>query len=109
MSFEIKATNRFKKELKSLAKKYKKIKDDYKNLLDLLDKDPKIGTHLGNDCYKIRIANSSIPTGKSGGFRVITFVKIEQEKIILLTIYSKTEKENISDDELKSILHELSK
>ena len=75
----------------------------------MLDKDPKIGTHLGNDCYKIRIANSSIPTGKSGGFRVITFVKIEQEKIILLTIYSKTEKENISDDELKSILHELSK
>ena len=49
----------------------------------------------------------STPTGKSGGFRIITLVKIEKEKIILLTIYSKTEKENISDDELKSILEEL--
>ena len=46
-------------------------------------------------------------TGKSGGFRIITLVKIEKDKIILLTIYSKTEKENISKDELSSILEGL--
>ena len=34
MSFEIDATHRFKKEIKAFAKKYKKIKVDYKNLLD---------------------------------------------------------------------------
>ena len=107
MSFEIDATHRFKKEIKALAKKYKKIKVDYKNLLDSLEQNPTLGTNLGNNCYKVRIANSSTPTGKSGGFRIITLVKIEKDKIVLLTIYSKTEKENISDDELKSILEEL--
>ncbi len=104
MSYKIDATQRFKKELKALAKKYKKIKKDYANLLDALEKNPTLGTPLGNDCYKIRIPNSSIPTGKRGGFRIITLAKIEKEKIILLTIYSKTQKETITDEELKEIL-----
>jgi len=106
MSFKIDTTRRFKKELKELAKKYKKIKIDYSNLLDSLEQNPTLGTPLGNNCYKVRVANSSVSTGKSGGFRVITLLKVEKEKIILLTIYSKSEKETISDDELKAILKE---
>ena len=51
--------------------------------------------------------NSSISTGKSGGFRVITLVKIIDKKIILLTIYSKTDKDDITKDELNSIFKEL--
>jgi len=90
MSFKIQATHRFKKDLKRLAKKYHKIKADYEKLLDLLEKNSAVGTPIGHDCYKIRVANSSIPTGKSGGFRVIALVKIEKERVILLTIYSKT-------------------
>ena len=104
MSYKIEATKRFKKELKILAKKYKKIKVDYKNLLDLLEKYPTSGAPLGNNCYKVRVPNSSIPTGKSGGFRVITFIRVEKEKVVLLTIYAKTEKENISEKEINEIL-----
>lgn len=100
----IEVLSRFEKELKKLAKKYKNIANDIamfkKEILD----NPTLGTPLGNNCYKVRIANSSIPTGKSGGFRIITLVKIEKESIILLTIYSKTEKENITDNELNEIL-----
>ena len=107
MSYSIKTTQRFKKELKQLSKKYKKIKIDYQNLLDSLENNPTLGTPLGNDCYKIRIPNSSVPTGKSGGFRIITLVKIIDNKIILLTIYSKSDKENITKEELNSILEEL--
>ena len=107
MSFKIQATHRFKKDLKRLAKKYHKIKADYEKLLDLLEKNPAVGTPIGHDCYKIRVANASVPTGKSGGFRVITLVRIEKESVILLTIYSKTHKENISEDELLAILQEL--
>jgi len=107
MSYSIKTTQRFKKELKQLSKKYRKIKIDYQNLLDSLENNPTLGTPLGNDCYKIRIPNSSVPTGKSGGFRIITLVKIIDNKIILLTIYSKSDKENITKEELNSILEEL--
>jgi hypothetical protein len=50
--------------------------------------------------------NSSIPTGKSGGFRIILFKKVEN-RITLLSIYSKTEKENLTDKELERILDEV--
>ena len=107
MSYEIRVSLRFKKELKSLRKKYKKIDKDLENLKKELLVNPTAGTPLGDNLYKIRLSNSSIPTGKRGGFRIITFVKIEKETIILLTIYAKTEKENISDEELKEILNSL--
>ena len=97
---------RFEKELKQLAKKYKNIANDLSKFKKEILKNPALGTPLGNNCYKVRVANSSVPTGKSGGFRVITLLKVEKEKIILLTIYSKSEKESISDDELKAILKE---
>ena len=97
---------RFEKELKRLAKKYKKISEDLYGFKQKILNNPTLGTPLGNNCYKIRVANSSVPTGKSGGFRIITLVKVEKERIILLTIYSKSDKENISDDELKTILQE---
>ena len=51
----------------------------------ILLSNPTLGTPLGDNLYKIRIPNSSIPTGKSGGFRVITLVKITDDKIILDT------------------------
>ena len=97
----------FEKELKYLAKKYKQIKNDLTLFKNELLQNPTLGTPLVNGCYKVRVPNSSIPVGKSGGFRIITLVKIEQDKIILLSIYSKTQKENISDEELKFLLQEL--
>ena len=100
----IEVSPKFEKELKQLAKRYKKIKQDLQLFEKKLLSNPTLGTPLGDNLYKIRIPNSSIPTGKSGGFRVITLVKIIDNKIILLTIYSKTDKDNITKDELNPIL-----
>jgi len=69
-----------------------------------LETNPTEGRSLGNSCYKIRVSNSSIPTGKSGGFRVITYFVDNENNLYLLSIYSKTEKEAISDSELLDIL-----
>jgi len=52
----------------------------------------------------VRLANSSIPTGKSGGFRIITYFVDNKDVIRLLIIYAKTEKDNISDSELSKVL-----
>ncbi len=65
---------------------------------------PKISTELGNKCFKVRLANSSIPTGKSGGFRIITYYIDDKDIVRLLLIYTKTEKENISDSELRKVI-----
>lgn len=100
MSFEIIPTVSFAKELKTLAKKYKSIGDDVRKLLIELGKNPKLGTHIGKDCYKIRMAITSKGKGKSGGARVITHIKVVNEKIYLLDIYDKSEEESISEKEL---------
>ncbi len=97
-------TPEFAKQVKKLAKSYKQISNDLEALKQQLLLNPKSGTELGSKCFKVRLANSSIPTGKSGGFRVVTYYFDENDIIRLLLIYSKTEKENISDRELDEIL-----
>ena len=77
---------------------------DIETLREELLKNPKAGTELGHNCYKIRVSNSSIPTGKSGGFRVITYYIDEQGIIRLMFIFSKRDQENISDKDLKEII-----
>ena len=99
----IRFSNQFLKDIKKLRKKFPLIKKDIDSLIENLKTNPTIGTSLGENLYKIRIPNSSIPTGKSGGFRVITYVIIDE--IILLThIYSKSQKETISIEEILDIL-----
>ena len=60
-----------------------------------------MGTALGNDCYKIRMAITAKGKGKSGGARVITFVQVIETTIFLLSIYDKADAANISDKILK--------
>lgn len=107
MSFEVLTTSDFKRDSKPLLKKYKSLKAEILGLIASLEEDPTKGTPLGNDCYKIRLAITSKGKGKSGGARVITCVKVVDGFVYLLTIYSKSEKDNISDKELQELLKRL--
>lgn len=104
MSYEILRTPEFSQHLKKLAKKYPSIKNDYTVLLADLQEKPTQGVPLGRDCYKIRMKISSKNAGKSGGARVISFVRIQFKRITLLDIYDKSEKESISDKELSALI-----
>jgi len=109
MSFEIIATPRFRRDIKRLIKKYPSLKYEYAQLITNLADEPQFkGSPLGNNCYKIRLSIASKGKGKSGGARVITHIVIEAEQVFLLTIYDKSEKENISDKELQELLGQLS-
>jgi hypothetical protein len=50
------------------------------------------------------MAIASKGKGKSGGARVITCFKIMHRTVYLLTIFDKSEQENIPDKELKELL-----
>jgi len=50
------------------------------------------------------VKNLSVPTGKSGGFRVIYYYLDEENNLYLMAIYSKTKLENISDEKIIEIL-----
>ena len=104
MLYNVITTHRFERELKRLVKKYASLKNEYEKLIDELEKRPEIGTPLGNNLYKIRLAIESKGKGKSGGARVITYLKTEQKNVYLLSIYDKGERSTISDSEIQNIL-----
>lgn len=104
MSYNIIPTHRFEKELKRLSKKFPSLKNEFSELIIDIIKNPKSGTFLGNNCYKIRIAIGSKGKGKSGGARVITCLYVETKTVYLLTIYDKGEKADLKQNELKEMI-----
>jgi mRNA-degrading endonuclease RelE of RelBE toxin-antitoxin system len=106
MNFKIKTLTAFDKDVKRLYKRYKQLPKDLKLLNAELLENPKAGIKLGNGCYKIRLVNSSIPTGKSGGFRVIYYYIDMKNNLFLMTMYAKNELENIDDKVILKILKE---
>jgi len=82
-----------------------KIKEDLTSLITELSKNPEIGTPLGDNIFKVRTPNSSIPTGKRGGFRIVTYYK-KDNTLYLITMYAKTQQDNILTNTLKAIFNE---
>lgn len=114
MKVTVRIARSFKKQAKPLLKKYPSLTRELFQLgLDLKD-NPRMGTPLGNDSYKIRLATKSKNKGKSGGLRVISLLEIEivgftefdgeNITVILISIYNKSETATISDKELKDLI-----
>jgi mRNA-degrading endonuclease RelE of RelBE toxin-antitoxin system len=104
MSYKIIAVPTFRNQLKRLVKKYPSLKAEMVELFAKLEENPTLGTALGKNCYKIRLAISSKRKGKSGGTRVITNFAFREETVYLLSIYDKSEKDNLTDKELFELL-----
>ena len=107
MNYKIIVTPKFSKQIKQLKKKYKKIRNDFARCIEILEKNPFTGICLGKGLYKLRLKSSDKVRGKSGGFRVIYYVVTQDEKLYLLTIYSKSEVETIGINKILEILEEL--
>jgi hypothetical protein len=104
MSYKVKTIPYFDRQAKRLGRKYKSFKTELSELFDSLETNPNQGIALGNDCYKIRVAIKSKGKGKSGGARAVTHVIAVREDVFLLTVFDKSDKENISDKELQELL-----
>ncbi|NUQ25827.1 MAG: hypothetical protein HUU34_17905 [Saprospiraceae bacterium] len=118
MNCKIIAIEEFKRDAKKLLKKYVSLKNELAQLQTDLQANPRMGTLIQENTYKIRLAVKSKGKGKSGGMRIITHVVeleilvtesiIEHEiTVFLLTIYDKPELENISDSELTHLIKEV--
>lgn len=100
----IKQTTTFSKQFKGLYKKYNSLKNDFKVLYESLLENPSQGTKIGENMYKIRLAISSKGKGKSSGARIITYLTLSKETLLLVAIYDKSEIGNMSDSEIQIIL-----
>jgi hypothetical protein len=80
---------------------------EMKELQNQLIENPFQGTSYGAGIYKIRVASKSKGKGKSGGFRVITYLIDKRPtgiEIYLITIFDKSEESTITKDEVKRII-----
>lgn len=98
----------FTQNIRRLKKKYRSILSDLKPTIEQLEcgetpGDQVIG--IGHPVFKVRVRNSDAQRGKSGGYRVIYYLKTNT-RILLLTLYSKSEQDDIAAADLKEIIDE---
>ncbi|CAA6824431.1 MAG: Unknown protein [uncultured Sulfurovum sp.] len=101
-----KTTELFDKQAKKLSKKYKNLKNDLKLLIGDFESLHQSSTSIQKNLYKIRLANSNKNKGKSAGYRIYYYVKVE-ETTYLLTIYDKSDVEIIDEDLLIELIENL--
>jgi len=103
---EVRFTLPFIRRLKGLTKRYRKIQNDIQPIIEELQ----LGNFIGDQIvginftiFKIRAKNSDIPTGKSGGYRVIYQI-VSPELVLLLLIYAKSDQADVSLDEIQDAI-----
>jgi mRNA-degrading endonuclease RelE of RelBE toxin-antitoxin system len=99
-------TPEFKRNIRQLAKKYRRIKSDLEPLFSELGQGQTPGDQVPGvayEVYKVRVKNSDNNKGKSGGYRVI-YQRAENTDIVLVTIYSKSEQSDIAAQEIRDLI-----
>jgi mRNA-degrading endonuclease RelE of RelBE toxin-antitoxin system len=96
----------FKTQTDKLTKRYRNVKTDLKPILDQLLQGETPGDRIKgvqSIVYKVRIKNSNAKKGKSGGYRIIYYLK-SQNKILLVTLYSKSDRTDIAIETIVDII-----
>lgn len=111
MANNVTLTPRFERRYKRFAKKFTSLEKEVDGLIANLTETPMLGESLGAGLYKIRLAVKSKGRGKSGGFRIVSYLIAETEvstDIFLLTIYDKSEDSSVDKATLLNMINELS-
>ncbi|MFM6396605.1 MAG: type II toxin-antitoxin system RelE/ParE family toxin [Planktothrix sp.] len=105
---QVEVSPTFKRNIRTLTKKYRSIRNDIQPIIEQLERGELLGDQIpevGYAVFKLRVRNSDIQKGKSGGYRLIYYIKTATA-IILLTIYAKSEQVDIVADDIRSIIRE---
>jgi mRNA-degrading endonuclease RelE of RelBE toxin-antitoxin system len=101
-------TLEFKRNLRQLAKKYRRIRSDVQPLINKLIQGKTPGDQIPGvryEVFKARVRNSDTTRGKSGGYRII-YYRSGNGPTVLVTIYSKSEQSDIAPAEIRRIILE---
>lgn len=108
LKISVRFSDEFKQRLSALAKKYRNIRQDVEPLIQEIQAGNFLGDRLSGlgenyVVYKVRAKNSNIQKGKSAGYRIIYQVH-SSTNVILLNIYSKSERQDITAEEIGNIV-----
>ena len=104
----VRYTATFQRQLKRLARNYRHIRQDLDTVLSQLQAGETLGDQLqgtGYTAYKARVRNTDAQRGTSGGYRVIYYI-VDADDILMLTIYSKTEQEDIDTETIIRLIED---
>ncbi len=107
-AIEVRYAPEFKRNLRSLSKKYRHLYSDVQPLIERLQAGEILGDQVpgtGHTIFKVRIQNSDIQKGKRSGYRLIYHLKTPLN-IALVTIYSKLDQGDISAEQIQRVLKE---
>jgi mRNA-degrading endonuclease RelE of RelBE toxin-antitoxin system len=99
-------TDEFKRFARTLEKRYRNLRADLQPLIEQLQNGEFPGDQISGTSYtvyKVRVKNSTIRKGKSGGYRVI-YQSLSVEAVVLLYLYSKSDQDNVAATDLLSII-----
>lgn len=107
-AISIRFSDEFEEELYRLSKRFRNIRSDVQPIIEQLQQGNFVGDRIGGIgeeyfVYKVRVRNSNLQKGKSAGYRLIYQVE-SPTSILLLTIYSKSDREDISANEIREII-----
>ena len=108
MRISVHSLQRYKRQLKRLEKKYRTALEQSVLLSGEIKRGEKPGDAIpGYDgvLFKARRINRAVRGGERKGFRFIYCVH-PQYQATMLSVYSKTEQENISDGEIAALLRD---
>ena len=103
---QIVASPDFKTQTRKLSKRYHNLQTDLQPLLDQLIQGETPGDRIQgiqSIVYKVRLKNSNTKKGKSGGYRVIYYLK-SQDNILLVTLYSKSDRTDIAIETIVNVI-----
>jgi mRNA-degrading endonuclease RelE of RelBE toxin-antitoxin system len=110
MSYNVVLTSSFKQSVKRLQKRFRHVKEDIRVAIQALLQSPKLGVVIpgGFGVRKIRVRNTDLSKGKRAGYRLIYYIQDQPEpNIFLLLLYAKSDRDDITRQELKQLLQEL--
>ncbi len=107
----IRFSNEFEEELYQLSKRFRRIRSDIQPTIEQLQQEDFVGDRIagigeGYVVYKVRVRNRNIQKGKSAGYRLIYQIE-SLVSVVMLTIYSKSDRDDISANEIRDILAEV--
>ena len=103
-------TSEFKRNIRCLAKKYRHIRADVEPVIEPLHSGEILGDQIPRieyKLYKIRVRNTDVQKGKSGGYRLIYCLCETTNQIVLVTVYSKSEQGDVSAEQIRRMLEDV--
>ena len=105
-AIQVRASAEFKRSLRTLAKRYRSVRSDIQPIIERLQLGEVLGDRVLGTSYtifKVRVKNSDIQKGKSGGYRFIYYLK-NSTQILLVTLYSKSDQGDVSSSIVNKIV-----